>query len=142
MKGETLVYPEPPSREILQATLHVFIEIYANRHLELDEQCRRSHLSLQDFSLASRRLTAIKATLEAYWLNTPFLLPPEYQFDPEELSRVIHAEIHRCQLFPDSEPLIAALEVINSLIIPWTPDFEEEEEAWIEGEMPSVHWDG
>ena len=136
------MYPEPPSRETLQATLHVFIEIYANRHLELDEQCRRSHLSLDDFSLASRRLTAIKATLEAYWLNTPFLLPPEYHFDPEELSGVIQAEIDRCYLFPDPEPLIAALEVANSLITPWTPDSEREEEMWIEGEMPSIHWDG
>jgi hypothetical protein len=80
------MYPSPPSRETLQAALHVFIEIYANRHLELDE-------------------------------------------------------IDRCHVFSDPEPLIAALEVVNLLIMPWTPDIEDEEEAWIEGEMPSIHWD-
>ena len=135
------MYPALPSRDTLQTALHIFIEIYANRHLELDEQCRRGHLSLDDFSLASRRLTVIKATLEAYWLNTPFLLPPEYQFEPEELSEVVQNEIDRCHFFSNSEPIIAALEVINSLILPWTPDVEEEEEIWLEGEIPSIHWD-
>ena len=136
------MYPEPPSRETLQAALHAFIEIYARRHLDLYEERRCGLISQDEMSRASRRLTAIQAHIQAYWLNTPFVLPPEYQFDPEELTRVIQAEIDYCQILSVDKALVESLQVINVLIAPWAHDDDVDDDSWIEGEMPPVHWDG
>ena len=124
------MYPQPPSRDALQAALHAFIEIYARRHLDLYERRRRGSISAEEFSTASRRLTAIQAHIQAYWLNTPFVLPPEYNFDPWELSDLIQAEIAGCQQVQDDsieilsgqEALVEALGLIDALLTPTTPE--------------------
>ena len=124
------MYPQPPSREALQAALHIFIEIYACRHLDLYEQRRRGLISQEEMSRASRRLTAIQAHIQAYWLNKPFVLPPEYDFDPWELLDLIQVEIAGCQqvqndsiqILPGQEAFVEALLLIDKLLTPTTPD--------------------
>ena len=87
------MYLQPPSRARLRDALIAFIEIYARRHRELSEQVRRQQMSREEMSRASRRLTAIKAVIEAHWLGVPFALPDEYCFEPRQLADLIQIEI-------------------------------------------------
>ena len=138
------MHPQPPSRDHLQAALIAFIEVYGRRHLELNQQFRNQEISRKEMSSASRRLTAIKAIIEAQWLGIPFTLPDEYHFDMQQLSDLIQAEIVGCQqvtataieTIPGQEELIGALVLIDSLLT--SPSLNDDNEPWFFGELPPI----
>ena len=147
------MYLQPPSRERLHDALIAFSDIYVRRHRELREQVRRQQMSREEMSRASRRLTAIKAVIEAHWLGAPLALPDEYRFEPRQLADLIQVEIAGCQqvrpprgseeaasieTIPGRERLVDALELIDTLLMSLARDADHDDDDWLFGELPLI----
>jgi hypothetical protein len=128
-----------PNRDHLQSALIAFIEVYARRHQELNEQLRGQQISREEVSNTSRMLTAIKAFIEAQWLGIAFALPEEYHFAPRQLADLIEVEIVSCQqvtatsieTIPGQEHRVEALVLIDALLMASEIDDDDDEvESW------------
>ena len=145
---------QPPSREHLHDARIVFNEIYVRRHRELSEQVRRQQMSREEMSCASRRLMAIKAVIEAHWLDAPLALPDEYHFEPRQLADLIQVEIAGCkqvrpprgsedaasiETIPGRERLVEALALIDALLMSLARDDDGGgDDDWFFGELPLI----